>query len=382
MIGFSALCLTLIQIQFQGTVPSKPSGVQEKEPNGIFQNDTRLKAPITVRELEATHVFLWSKCADNARLRIEREQKLAELDHDPVVVYCQGKVWDVMDALAARILTRWEKTPKGYRMLVSRRELDLSYMPKSDKERELNRKGFEMVELRKQLPPEVREQLESGQRVPFDSLSPEMQNLQRDLVRSAIEDLLATAPEGTKASIDPDNLVNTFVQIEKRDTHGFESYWIRLGKPGAGSVSRRVTNYEKRMEEGAIPGSKAGKGEVYTPKKYALSREDALKTPLFKQKITLKMRDVRLPQVLIRLHEKYGLNFVTDSYAQFSKKASVAFERIPMGEAMNRLMELYPKTEWELRKTNMLIFRSPTNPVHDPEVGEDIPLPVQPKPQQ
>ena len=380
MLQILFLCLILQN----NATPEDTSPKTHKTQNQIVQkitflNDPLLSSKITIREKEATHAFLWKRLRENTGLLIEREESVADLDNAQIVVYCEkSSVRSVMDALAARILARWEKIPKGYLFLVSSKELESVYKPKTLLQRDIYRKGMEMVSLIKQLPQDVRQQLNAGEAVPFGSFSPEMQNLQRDLVRLSVKESLMGEPEGTRTSFCTDDFSDATIKIIDENAKGFDCYGITINKASAGQIYHSVNNFEQRMEEGGIAGTNADKYAIYAPKKYELSREDALKTSLLKQRISLKMQEARLPQVLIKLHEKYGVNFMSDAYSTFPQKANINFDQITLGEALNKLMELYPKTEWELRKSRFLIFRSPQNIVHDPSTEHDIPEAIQP----
>ncbi len=337
-----------------------------------FDNDPQLKVKTSMRSLEALFPSLWDGFTRKAKVIIQREESAREFDSASLGVYCsEVSVHDLMDAMAASVLGRWEAIPKGYRFLVSSSELDHAYMPKSDRFRDLNRKGMEFMKQAQGLSEDTRKRLEAGEALPYDALNPAMQGLGKDMLHTIMEEELAKLPPGTRIGIESDDDSQATIQMTREPSKGFDSYYLTLAKKGEGSATWNVNNYEQRKAEGLQPGSTLNRSKVYTPKKNEISREDAIDSPLMKKPVSLQMRGALLPQVLRKLHEEYGLNFVCDALHTFPQPATVQFKSIPLGVALERLTELYPNTEWELRKSNILVYRSALNPARDPSKGHE-----------
>ncbi|MCX6378152.1 MAG: hypothetical protein NT023_01535 [Armatimonadetes bacterium] len=337
-----------------------------------FDNDPQLRIKTSLRSLEAPFPALWEGFTRKARVVIQREDAAREFDNSTLGVFCSDtSVHDLMDAVAASVLARWEAIPKGYRFLVSSSELDSAYLPKSERFRDLNRKGMDFMRQVKNLPGETRRRLESGESLPYGALSPAMQALGKDMLHTIMEEELQKLPQGTQLAIESEDYSQASIKLSREPAKGFDSFYISLAKQGAGSAMWNVNNYEQRRAEGLQPGTASEKSKVYAPKKYEISRDDALESPLMKRVVTLQLRSALLPQVLRKLHEEYGLNFVCDAVNTFPRPATVQFKSLSLGAALDRLTELYPNTEWELRKSNILVYRSASNPARDPSKGHE-----------
>ncbi len=379
MIGITLLCASLTIPQSTpvqaNLAPNKASSIKLAHSARVacsFDNDPLLKAKTTVRSLENPYTTLWEGFARKAKVVIQRAESARELDTNSLGVYCTAvTVHDLMDAMAANVLGRWEAIPKGYRFLTSATEMDMVFMPKSERSRERNRKGMEFMGQTKSLPQEVQKCLEAGQPVSFNALPPEMQTLGKEMLHTIIEEQLAKLPPGTHLGLESDDYSQAVLKIGRESVKGFDSYYISLERRGAGSATWNVNNYEQRRAEGMQPGTTVGQGKLFVPEKHELSRDDAKERPLLKKMVSLQMRNTTLPQVLRKLNLEYNLNFVCDPISAFPQLATIDFKGITLGEALDRLTELYPKTEWELRKSNILVYRSATNPANDPDKGHD-----------
>lgn len=373
------LCAALLASQAPAFAadPAKPEPRQARlaryEPRLVaFDSDPQLRVKTSLRSLEAPFPYLWDGFMRKAKIVIQRDDSAREFDNASLGVFCNDvTVHDVMDAMAASVLARWEAIPKGYRFLVNNTELDNAYMPKSERFRELNRKGMEFMSQLRDLPEEARKRLESGQALPYNALTPSMQALGKEMLHAIMEEELQKLPPGTQLAIESEDYSQASVKLSREPSKGFDSYYISLMKEGAGSAMWNVNNYERRKAEGAQVGTTADKSKVYTPKKYEISRDDALENPLMKKNVSLQMRDALLPQVLKRLHEEYGVNFVCDAVRNFPRAATIQFKSVALGDALDRLTKLYPDTEWELRKSNILVYRSASNPARDPAKGRE-----------
>ena len=377
MLGTTILYAFLL-FQQSGLSTASPKPHDSPTKMVTFDNDSRLKVTTSLQKSEVRHDVLWGHIMRQAKVTIEREEAAREFDNSPLTMCCNNvSIHDLMDAVAARILARWEKIPKGYRFLVSSNELDTVYKPKSPKQRDFFRQGMEFVGRMKNLPDDQQRSLETG--APYSSLPPAMQNFAHEIVRSFVQDMLENQPPGSQAEFASDDYSNATMRVQKQSVQGFDMYAISLSKPGGGG-SWSVNNYEQKMAAGGQAGTSADKSKVYVPKKYEVTHDNALKTPLLKQLVSLRMRNVSLPQALRKLNEKYSLNFVSDPPTEFPQTATIEFTNRPLGELLDRLTELYPHTEWELRKSNILLYRCAKNSIHDPSTAQDEILYVPPPP--
>jgi hypothetical protein len=343
---------------------NKTTSAQVKTYPTHLEKDRRLVVLLTLSPEEYPFAMLAGTIQRKSKVPLEREEAARELDDfSPVMAGEKMPVRAYMDAVAALVLGRWERTEKqGYRFLVSQSEADIVYGPQNDQERALLEIGLEFLNTLEKLPPQERKRLESGKHFSLNSLSPEMQEQFKRML-----DIQEQSREERNESrmFTADTLPQARLHLENKKGKSFRRYFITIAND-SGGMGWRINDYEhqKQLREQARLQrlQRAGNlDSIYQSRRFEISQEEAKRLPVLQQRINLDMRDATFPEVLIRLHRKYGIAFACDPKVTFPHRATVHFNATPLGDALDKLTALYPKTEWELRKSNLLIVRCAAN---------------------
>lgn len=350
-------------------VSSRPHKTDATLYQSYFEKDSRLNAPMTIQSASYMHLRLWRAIARTTKVPIDREQNAMELDTDPVAL--AGKdvpARALMDAAAARILARWERTEKkGYRLLVPQAEMDRGYGASNEYERERFRAGRAFIRALMALPAEERSRMESGQSVPFTSLPSDMQMAVTEMLQS-----LARQAQVTGWTVFPvARVAEAEFRLERKPSSEFNRLWLQLKVPGQ-DVGFRINDYEEKKQERAGKARQKWQqmGEpdgLYIPEKFEVSQEAAKRLPALKRVVQIDAEGATFPKVLWLLHEKYGIAFLSDPKRTMPQRADVHLPPMPLGEALDKLTKIYKDTEWEYRKLGFIIVRGPRNPSREPK---------------
>lgn len=351
-----------------------PQAANAESSQTYFEKDPRLKVSLTARSPAWTHLRLWSALYRKTGVPLEREEGASEFDDNTVALGFNGvSARAVMDAAAARVLARWERTERnGYRLPVPQRELDFVFLAKNEHQRELFGAGVEFIRDLSALPQEEQARIGSGQFIPFASLPANMQRSVGQMLQALSREFQERdrAMGSARPPIPFEDLPSANFRVERQPANGFN----RLALTVRFTSVRRTTGWsindyeqQKQAREAARRRRPAGELDaLYAPRKFEVSQEEAKRLPALQKRITLSLANVTFPEVLQRLHAKYGLAFLSDPTQHMPQKATIRLVSVPLGEALDRLTEIYQDTEWEWRKYGVLIVRGPSNPARDP----------------
>lgn len=367
---FGAL-LTLLFYAEQPVIPitlALPSLPQEKQTQSApksakiatdFETDKRLNTPLSIALLKCSHADIWTRLDRRTGVAIEREESARELDDSSVAIAGnQTSARALMDAIAARILARWEKTERnGYRFLTSQNERDFTYSAKDEWEEERFKAGAEFLREMKKLPPDEQAAILSGKPYPVS----ELPNTMQQPLRTMLEALYQSNEAKGFGNGEPPRLPSeATLTIERKSAKGFDRFAFSFGNGASPGGSFRINNYdEKKKERLAVKG----KEDTYTPVRYEIKPESAKKLPALKRLVSINLQDVTYPEVLKQLNAKYGVAFVSDPKVSMPHKADVVLTSMPLGDLLDELTKLYPGTEWEWRKYGFLVVRGPENQI-------------------
>jgi hypothetical protein len=330
-----------------------------------FERDPRLRVPLSQRAGKTIYKEIWSQITRYTKVPIEREEAAREFDDAQIAVgYHKRPARDVMDAIAAHTKTRWERTQQnGYEYLVSEREMN-SHKAKNAHQIDRYAQGALFVNELNSLSPEEQKRIRSGDFLLLHSLPQGMQRAVAGVMDALDREYIA---RGSENELRSSNFTpETRVQFEQKPQRGFNRYYITVDIPGIGTAGCAFTDYEEREKEKNAERARnqqAGQWDaLYSPLHSALTQEEAKRLPALQKKITVQMREVTLPDILRYLHNTYGIAYVCDPPFVMQQRANVNLVDMPLGKALDRLVQLYDKTEWEWRKSNFLILRGPDNP--------------------
>ncbi len=338
------------------------------KPISYFETDKRLNKRMTVTADSIRHVALWAKIKDTAGVRIEREPSAAEFDDAYILL--AGKAMTtraVMDAVAARVMTRWEKTEdKSYRLLVPSREMDNVHMPKTETEQERFSEARKFMDGLSEVPPELRDRILNGDKMEVADLPPSLQDPLLGMYQTIVDEL---SSRGKDIPFEGSGLRNGRMRLTRDPDKRFERWVFNVAVKDAGSSGWRFNNYEemKKERENARRKLAASKGTdtLYIPVRNEITAKDAQRLSAMKRTVRLNLDAATLSEVLMQLHRVYNISFVCDPEMVKPARRSVNLTPMPLWDAMNRLTEIFPRTEWEVRKSGIIVVRGPENPARD-----------------
>lgn len=352
-----------------------PTAADDAPRRTHFETDPRLEAPMTVQSPAYAQRRLWQGITRNTKTRIERHPWARDLDDVPVCLAGNAvSARALMDAAAARVLARWEWTDRNaYRLLSPEWELDEVFGAQSEEERERFQSGREFIRVLNALPADERASLESGNPVSFASLPPGMR-----IAVGAMLDPLVREQKKKGWEVFPAERINeASLRLGRLPATEFDRLFLTLKVPGGNGAGFRINDYETRKQDrdaarqGRQRAGKPGKPEdlddLYVPKRFEVSPEQAKRLPTLKRLVTLDGQNVSFPDVLLLLYKQYGIPFVSDPKIVMPQRADVHLSSMPLGEALDRLTEIYKDTEWEWRKYGVLVVRGPSNGARHPK---------------
>jgi hypothetical protein len=336
--------------------PKSQRGTAVKPPTD-FETDKRLDQTLTISSLRQEHALLWTRIDRRTGIEIEREDAAREFDDVPIALGgndVSARAW--MDAIAARVLARWEKTERsGYRFVVGDGELDFVYGAKDASRAAQLQAWSDFARQMQHLPPEQQAQLLSGNPYPVSELP--------DGMRQSLLEMMEALARGQESrgigNQEPARLpMQATVAIERRPNNGFDVYKVRPGNGASYGGVFSVNNYEEKKRERM---ASLDKDAVYQPVHNEIKPEAAKKLPALKRVVSINIRNATFPDVLKRLYTTYGIAFVSDAPRSMPQKADVRFSALPLGDLLDHLTEIYPGTEWEWRKYGVLVVRGAEN---------------------
>jgi hypothetical protein len=335
----------------------------------FFERDSRLDVTLSQRAGKTTYREIWNQITRYTRVPLESEEAAREFfDAQIATGYHKMSARSLMDAMAAHTMTRWERTDKnGYRLLVSEKEMRI-HRPKNVHQEERYAQGAKFVNELNKLSTEEQKRIRSGEYVSLDSLPGEMRRAVEGVMEALNQEYVST---GRGETLHAAKLIeSTRIKFEQEPQKGFNRYFLTVHVPGVGSSGCAFTDYEDRQKE--VDAERARKqragdlDELYSPVKFAISQESARNLPVLQRKVTVQMRETTLPDVLRYLHTTYGIAYFSDPVIALPKRANVNIIGMPLSKALDRLTQIYEKTEWEWRKSNILLIRGPDNPARTP----------------
>jgi hypothetical protein len=323
--------------------------------SSLLARDERLQGRLTVPAGNYSTGALFAAIYRATRVRPYAEE--LELQRATLEAGCKGvSAAALMDAVSALWLARWRKEPRRrYQLLPSQQELQV-YLPRNRFQRDRAPAVRRFISQLSQLPRNDRLLLLSGRSVPTGLLPQEMQRSLHTMVESI--DREQTALQGYTNPFPLGSLSRSSLRIEARQRRELNTYFLTLFLRDWGSMGWLISDYE---DPAAARGSAAG-ATLHVPEKFEVAPEEARELPALQKQVTLTAKQATLPALLRSLHQRYGVPFVCDAEQWMKERADVAIEGRPLAEALDRLTEIFPGTEWEYRKLGFLIVRSPGNP--------------------
>lgn len=361
-VALIVLCCAIEAAWAQGSIVANAT-----KADTLFATDKRLNAPLTLTNAAMTNRRLLAEIRRATNTPITADESPTDIrDSSVSITLSDAPARAVMDALASLLSGRWERTAKnGYRLVNSGKEADEAFLPKNDYQRERFQAGMELLNGLNQLPLNEQEKVYSGQLCAVSAL-PEV--LQQNLGRMVIALQEEYSPKGIR-TFPPASIATAQFRLERKRRDGFNSFWITVRADGVGSSGFRFNDYAARKADresnARLHQQKGSLDPFYQPENYIVSRSEAKRRPELQRTIELTAKKVTFPEAMKLLHQRYGINFVSDSARYMRQRADVELRTISLGQAMDKLTKLYKDTEWEWRKLGVIVIRGPMNPNRD-----------------
>ncbi len=349
----------------QDSASKTATNAQERKRATWFESDPRLEGRVTAVARTDRHGRLWGVLSGRTGVRIECEAAALEFrDAQLSVGATSVSSRSLMDALASMGDARWEYTErKTYRLKVSSHELEYVFIPREERERERFLAGKPFLQALDAMPADRKAALESGRSVPFTSIPPEMQSSVGAMLGSLSQEY---REKGLGDTIQVGALPGAAFRLDRKSADGFNELFLTVRVAGVGSSGWRLNDFEEQQNARAEK-SRARKSdeleEVYASKAHDFPQLEAKRLPALQRKVDIDLKDSTFPQVLRDLHDRYGIPFVSDVEQYMRQRADVRITRTPLGDALDKLTDLYKDTEWEWRKMGFLIVRGPDSSV-------------------
>lgn len=337
-------------------------------PRTYLETDPQLGQTLTLNVTGQTFAQICERIRRKTGVRLTFSEGANEFRDQAVVIYGENvPARAVMDALAAIYLCRWERvSEKQYNLL------DVDHLARSRPDQELRdavvAAGIGIRNAIQALPPAERARLTSEKLVPFASLSPSVQTATRQFFEASNHQH-AGRPQAT--SIPVEALMNSQFAFSSKARQDHTEYDVRFQistLDGNGSSMSGTFSFddrgERRQQELQRRAGRTVSGQVdelYIPRRYEVSAEEARRRPELQKTVELTMRNATYNEAFARLCRQAGVPFVHILNEPQPVRRDVSLSRMPLSEALDRLTADFDTSEWEYRRPGFLVVRGPGN---------------------
>jgi cytochrome c556 len=337
----------------------------------FLENDRLLQTEISQVGKVVSYAHIFKEMSREAKIRLHFAKSTGDVANTKLVVaYKSMPVGAVMDAVAALYLFRWQKTTdKQYHLLGSSVGADTVFLPKNEYQRDRFAASKAFLASLDKLPATERNRILAGS--PIHALPPSLQTPVKEMIQALNRQKVA---EG-RNPWDMDRLRDATLRVSEESREGFRTYKFNVTLPGIRSTSFAYNDYADTKREAERANTKTGNasiGAIYSTALYAVPRREADKQAQMKKRVSLNVRDATLPQVLLMLHQKYDIPFVSQNEKELPQRADVRFDSLPLATALDRLTELYKGTDWELRRLGFVVVWGENNRPRNPTPSKTV----------
>jgi hypothetical protein len=305
--------------------------------------------------------------------RVERDTKIhLYSDYEmynttPLAVFFKNdEVYKVMDAIASLFLSRWAKKypekntrdPIKYTMLYEGERM--IWVPESKEEILRSEAATPFINGYLTIDSGLKERLNDRMALvgnkdnglPMQDLSAEMQKSIRNMlgVRRIVNPNEREIPE---AEISKSRVIVKY----ERKPFGIHELYVTVNTE-KGSYSSLYSNSRKVFESGAI---KTETPTLYDTRRFRLPNKEYPKIKELNQIISLKRDNIYMINVVKHIHDSLGISCVTEIKDFIPQIANVNISAMPVWKFMDAVTKVYTDTEWEYRKSGVIVVRGPRN---------------------
>jgi hypothetical protein len=272
-----------------------------------------------------------------------------------------------MEGMSSVYRFRWEKEVKNQKTYFVFKEnvnnIEKTYGASTPEEENIFREGKKLIQNLKNASPAVRSQLFT-RGVKFQQLPMSVQKSVRYMIEQfGEEEKRKAGMEITQSIID-----ESIIRVSQKESRNFDRYSLSFtySEGGASFRFNSVEDFIKSTKSKTDMKS----GSLFISKSVDVKKEKAKIAFLDSIDISCTAKRKRLWQVMQDISDRYDLDIFMDSKDWHIKTADVDVRNMPLGKFMHYLQSKYPGIHWEALPGQMLIVRSPQNPIVRPENGQ------------
>ena len=280
------------------------------------------------------------------------------------------EVYKVMDGLGALFLTRWVKEDVGRFTMIDNFEYTLGWVPESPEEVERCEASMPFLSEYLRLPSDIQDKLKNDEKasnqnngLPLSALPPAMQQAIYSMM-----DVENKFKGKNSRNISQEEISNGRVMVDNSTSvMGTIKLFIRLNT-SKGSYGALYTNTKKLVDNKTLNASNE---KTYECKKWDIERKDYKNENKLKQEIILN-GNYTIIDILKYLHDNFDISCISETNKTIPMRVSVRISKMPLWQFLEKMPETFLETEWEYRKSEVLVVRGPRNSARDNKRSTEI----------
>jgi hypothetical protein len=262
--------------------------------------------------------------------------------------------FEVMDAISTVRNFGWNRTQQyTYQLDDSLDEYEKVFKRVDNFDKERSDAALPFMDFVDRLSNEEKNNLKNNSRgIPFRNLP---KNIQKSL--SNVANILEKQYPKSKGL--EFRLSSGSISIETPNSAGFRHFMIIFNVPGT-SISISVHDFETWKAQRSIIGEKQSRLDY---KKSKVTTSSWARSLEGKKKVSFQGY-ASPEEILLDIARQYKVDILCDSKKMWKKSANFSVKEIPMSEFLDILVDKFPKTEWEIRESGIIVVRGSKNPYH------------------
>ena len=299
------------------------------------------------------------------RVNNETEIKLiAEDDYDKIQCSCFVKnieVYKVMDGLAGLFLTRWTKDGVDRYIMTDPFEFTIGWIPKNPEEIERCEVSLPFLNDYMRLPTELQKNLKDNDDIPSRDNGIPFSKLPEPMQQCLYKMMEVENKYREKGNfVSPEEILNSRITVDNESERGNIELFICVNTKNRSGGSR-YSNTKYLIDNGILRPSNE---KTYACKKWDIDRKEYKKVKTLQQEITLNS-SYFVMDILNYLHQNFDISCVSEPQKNIPMRGRVEVSKMPLWQFLEKMPEIFPETEWEYRKSEILVVRGPRNAARD-----------------
>jgi hypothetical protein len=161
-------------------------------------------------------------------------------------------------------------------------------------------------------------------------------------------------------AVSQDEISNSRITVNNESEMGNIELFVTVNTIN-GSYSTRYSNTKQLVDTGVLRPSNE---KTYACKKWEIDRKSYKGEKALQQEITLEGTYFAI-DILKYLHKNLGISCISEPRGNIPVPGRVSVAKMPLWQFLEKMPEVFPDTEWEYRKSKMLVVRGPRNAARD-----------------